>query len=544
MFRWYRNAKTCYAFLSDVKVAEELAQSRWFTRGWTLQELVAPATVLFYNAYWQYLGSKFELRQQLQHITSIEEGVLIGGELSIVSVARRMSWAANRQTTRVEDLAYCLIGIFDVNMPLLYGEGRKAFTRLQEEILKVSDDHSLFAWGLPERVRTMQEYLDTFRNPSYEEMHGLFADSPSDFTFSNLIHPLETQSSTFPPIVSNNGVRIELQVKRSSKPIRFAVIHCTMKNRYKYYLGFPILPWGERWAARCGELLAIAVVDLVSPQSDKPYRDAEVLLIKAPSFLPNVLRPSNVIKLAWIPGQYSDYYAFGGVQCSIHASYSSREKTITLSEEQDALHAVIFFSAKDVSRINIFDDIRPIFREKVHYVVPKKDSFITTAKNPEFHYVVAHPSFAVLVGGLSETPWTETVLLLSDDDTDGDFNRLRKTRGNLVQYCTTKKHLISLLSHKATRKPLGGQRYRHQCRQIMQWSFASFSNAFESTLDREIRHEEERRKGLLVDTEVRMVASNLVERSLFLFIEVKKLGDEDQETTRKPDWWTLEPQGW
>jgi hypothetical protein len=457
----------------------------------------------------------------------------------MVSVARRMSWAANRQTTRVEDIAYCLIGIFDVNMPLLYGEGRKAFTRLQEEILNVSDDHSLFAWGLPESVRTMQEYLDTFRPPSQEEMHGLFADSPSDFTFTDRIYPLEDRTSAFPPMVSNNGVRIELQVKPpSNKPILFAAIYCTMKSKYKYYLGFPILPWGRRWAARCGELLVIAVADLVSLESDKPYCDAEVLLIKRPIFLPDAPKPSNIIKLAWIPGQYFDYYALDGVHCSTHAAYSLGEQTITLSEEKDALHAVIFFAAKELHPMSVhYHGIQPLQSQKWDDI-PKKDSFITTAKNKSVHVVVTHPSFAVLVGGLSENPWTETVLLLSDDDTNGDFNRLRKTSGKLIQYCTSKKHLLSLLGNKETREPLCGQRLQRRCQQTMHWSHAYFS---ELPRNKGKYSGKPIQTGILVDTEVRMVTSNLVESSLFLFIQVKHLKHKGRETTRKPGWWSLEP---
>ncbi|KAF2730040.1 HET-domain-containing protein, partial [Polyplosphaeria fusca] len=148
MFRWYRMATTCYAYLSDVGSLRDLPHSRWFRRGWTLQELVAPRKIHFYGANWVLLGSKATLCAQLSISSGIEELVLRSGQFEHVSIARKMSWAARRQTTRVEDQAYCLLGIFDVNMPLLYGEGKKAFTRLQEEIMKTSDDQSLFAWGL------------------------------------------------------------------------------------------------------------------------------------------------------------------------------------------------------------------------------------------------------------------------------------------------------------------------------------------------------------------------------------------------------------
>ncbi|PMD31841.1 HET-domain-containing protein, partial [Hyaloscypha variabilis F] len=146
MFRFYRNAAICYAYLSDVTDLSELEKSRWFTRGWTLQELVAPKEVLFYSSTWTLLGSKLEISDRVSKITNIDTQVLATGAFHHINIAGRMSWAAGRQTTRVEDLAYCLMGIFDINMPLLYGEGEKSFIRLQEEIFRVSEDPSLFAW--------------------------------------------------------------------------------------------------------------------------------------------------------------------------------------------------------------------------------------------------------------------------------------------------------------------------------------------------------------------------------------------------------------
>lgn len=170
MFNWYKNAKVCYAFLSDVKtesnddiiknrVAELLAKSRWFTRGWCLQELIAPKHVLFYDGHWRFLGSKSSMGKIVSDISGVDLDILNSStDLDSVPVARRMSWAAKRQTTRVEDIAYSLLGIFDVNMPMLYGEGEKAFIRLQEEIIKKSNDMSIFAWEPPESWS--DRYLD------------------------------------------------------------------------------------------------------------------------------------------------------------------------------------------------------------------------------------------------------------------------------------------------------------------------------------------------------------------------------------------------
>jgi Heterokaryon incompatibility protein (HET) len=149
MFRRYWGSAICYTFLVDVGESHEsrgrleegwvseMRKSRWFTRGWTLQELVAPPSIDFYSGSWTKLGTKTSLEQLLYEITGVDRDILNGSaELSDFSIAKRMHWASSRKTTRVEDLAYCLMGIFDVNMPLLYGEGAKSFIRLQEEILR------------------------------------------------------------------------------------------------------------------------------------------------------------------------------------------------------------------------------------------------------------------------------------------------------------------------------------------------------------------------------------------------------------------------
>ncbi|PMD15037.1 hypothetical protein NA56DRAFT_355959 [Hyaloscypha hepaticicola] len=134
MFQWYQNAGVCYAYVEDVQL-ENFGTSRWFTRGWTLQELLAPAEVIFFGSEWTRLGTKSDLANQIITVTRIDEKALLHqDQLKKKSVAQRMSWASRRETTRLEDAAYCLLGIFGVNMPLLYGEGKNAFFRLQEEL--------------------------------------------------------------------------------------------------------------------------------------------------------------------------------------------------------------------------------------------------------------------------------------------------------------------------------------------------------------------------------------------------------------------------
>jgi hypothetical protein len=146
MFRWYQKASACYAYLSDISRElqgnGEIVSSRWFTRGWTLQELLPPSSVEFYTDDWHFIGTKASsgLYTLIKTKTGIQRDFLPGASLREASIAQRMAWAAYREMKRTEDRAYSLLGIFDVNMPLLYGEGEKAFTRLQEAILRNASD--------------------------------------------------------------------------------------------------------------------------------------------------------------------------------------------------------------------------------------------------------------------------------------------------------------------------------------------------------------------------------------------------------------------
>lgn len=143
MYMWYTGAAVCYAYISDVEDEtnpEDLARSKWWTRGWTLQELLAPLDVRFYSRHWKLIGTKLDNSALISRITGIAEPFLVGRSLLEATVAERMSWAAHRKTTRQEDIAYCLLGLFNIQMPILYGERMRAFVRLQEEIFKTSSD--------------------------------------------------------------------------------------------------------------------------------------------------------------------------------------------------------------------------------------------------------------------------------------------------------------------------------------------------------------------------------------------------------------------
>ncbi|KAK0648712.1 heterokaryon incompatibility protein-domain-containing protein [Cercophora newfieldiana] len=216
MFQWYAKASICFAFLSDIPVGVdpfETMNSRWYTRGWTLQELIAPRIILFYNSDWEMIGSRDDLRYKISASTGIDAHFLrdhipdIHLELSSASIAQRMSWAAGRQTTRTEDMAYCLLGIFGINMPLLYGEGERAFIRLQEEIIRHTNDHSIFAWDLNSPLRQSGGHTGVDLKGA-----GVFATTPSAFAGSSAVVSIETGEVSTPFFLTNSGIQIDLRV--------------------------------------------------------------------------------------------------------------------------------------------------------------------------------------------------------------------------------------------------------------------------------------------------------------------------------------------
>ncbi|THU97022.1 hypothetical protein K435DRAFT_890504 [Dendrothele bispora CBS 962.96] len=228
MYRLYENAGVCYVYLSDASSKEDprdprshFPKSKWFTRGWTLQELIAPsASVVFLDHLWEKIGTRYSLRDVISAITSIPVQLLEDGDLTKYSIAQKMSWAAFRKTTRPEDRAYSLMGLFDICMPPIYGEGgAKAFMRLQQEIIKTSDDRSIFAWvSVCER--------DKDGKIVERETRGLLARSPDEFQGSGRVG---ISSMAFDGDTSfsfnNNVLRIRLPVLISND-IAQASLNC------------------------------------------------------------------------------------------------------------------------------------------------------------------------------------------------------------------------------------------------------------------------------------------------------------------------------
>lgn len=230
MFRYYSESEVCYVYLVDVPDADDIyhrhskfRQSRWFERGWTLQELLAPKEVRFYSQGWKLLGDKRHLKGLISSITRIPEDVLAGGDCQppARSLAEVLSWASLRQTTVVEDGAYSLLGLLDINMPLLYGEGPKAFLRLQEELLRRYDDESLFAWEAPPNDALAKPY------------HGLLSPSLSYFEASHRFRRPDFRTKldeSDPKILTGKGISLSFPRIDVDRPngLYLAQLDCTV----------------------------------------------------------------------------------------------------------------------------------------------------------------------------------------------------------------------------------------------------------------------------------------------------------------------------
>jgi hypothetical protein len=223
MWTWYADSRRCYVYLADVTstatASEELKNSRWFTRGWTLQELIAPRDSVFFTRDWNPVGqlifeisapflrpqfSYANITEQVSTITGIPAKILTG-EKSVYQacVAQRMFWASRRETTRPEDRAYSLMGIFNISMPILYGEGLyKAFQRLQGEIIAKLSDQSILAWYRSD-------------SPLHDHAQNLLAQSPEDFRNSGsvIIKPSFSPLDYLSPFsIANIGLKITLRM--------------------------------------------------------------------------------------------------------------------------------------------------------------------------------------------------------------------------------------------------------------------------------------------------------------------------------------------
>jgi hypothetical protein len=234
MFQWYKRADRCFAYLADVPATPDLPDadsffslSKWFTRGWTLQELLAPSEVTFLAEDWTEIGCKTTFVSLISEITGIPSDFLLGEDLDNASVAMRLSWASCRKTTKAEDIAYCLLGIFDIQMPLLYCEREAgAFRRLQQEIMKTSDDQSIFAWIKDSPPAPIHDI-------NARQTFSMLAHSPAHFKHSGRVVEAEApvvsgylDGIRTPTVFNNKGLHLSLPIIQKSDRRVLAILNC------------------------------------------------------------------------------------------------------------------------------------------------------------------------------------------------------------------------------------------------------------------------------------------------------------------------------
>ncbi|KAH8171016.1 heterokaryon incompatibility protein (HET) domain-containing protein [Sarocladium implicatum] len=369
MFSLYKRAEVCYAHLADVAAPPPMewtddghiddtwtkgfAGARWFTRGWTLQELLAPRTVIFYTKDWKRIGTKRELCQTIARNTGISSMILLGSDFGTTLVAERMSWAAKRKTTRVEDQAYCLLGLFDINMPLLYGEGERAFLRLQHEIIKKTNDRSIFLWQATEESHT------SFRN--------LFARSPEEFRLFDEYN-LTACYGRFE--LTQSGLEIALpliEIPNTFSPEFFGVI--VEDGKYSYCVRLQQVGQGDYLRVDPHETCCI-----VNPDYN-PFRDTNERRTPLQIAIPHALE--NYAREAYMN------YRLGG----FHVEHCPVELEISSVEPSDAWNAATNTLEVDFSKsMAPFDDggrgLNMVFREIADPSVTVKVDFIDAMRTP------------------------------------------------------------------------------------------------------------------------------------------------------------------
>ncbi|KAI1747519.1 heterokaryon incompatibility protein-domain-containing protein [Xylaria castorea] len=298
MYAWYADSGICFAYLSDFdssrsgssNTSKQFSLSRWFFRGWTLQELIAPERLEFYDSSWTLYGSKASLCADIAYMTGIDENVLCAAGpalrdlLALIPVCQKMSWAAGRVTQRPEDIAYSLLGIFGVHMPLIYGEGTNSFVRLQKEIIESTNDLTLLAWKAPERV------FPVHVPPS--EYFSVLAPSPEYFAESKdiVLSQLLLYSPDFS--ITNKGLQITTALPTLDRPKRTIMsLHCHREGRPREPLGIYLWDIG-------GNIYSRVLPNVI------PVETETEMSVKTPIFLRTQPGHGNISNSALLRGHH------------------------------------------------------------------------------------------------------------------------------------------------------------------------------------------------------------------------------------------------
>ena len=324
MYRWYHDSTVCIVYLEDVP-EKPMMDSGWFDRGWTLQELIAPKVALFHDHDWNQIGTKSDLLDKLHSKTGIPEDVLSNSiSPTKCSIAQRMSWAAQRETTRVEDRAYSLLGIFDVSMPNIYGEREKAFLRLQRLISQQTRDESMFAWSMG-------------AGKHKENYSGLYAPSPTSYIDCNDM--ISTRGSSGYSEM-NGELSISLKTYPHSMETYYAILNCTRRTSPDSRVAILLTRLStENEYIRANKGLTGGSF-LIAPSDFNAFTDRSVRIAQEPTELPP-----------------NDFYGFwlrtleppGHADCEVRIlsrSEGSAADKVCLGEMQDGTAGIVHFEPK------------------------------------------------------------------------------------------------------------------------------------------------------------------------------------------------------
>lgn len=271
--------------------------------------------------------------------------------------------------------------------------------------MKISDDQSIFAWGLPEHSTTADEFVKCYTFPAVSELRGMFADAPSDFTFTHRIKVLENILSSMPPIVSNNRVEVELQVARwKENPLQVVALFCTTITDFRWFIWTPLLPWGKRWSARFAELVLIYPHSLMGGNLESSYGELSVCLI---SQLPKTYEISGPFQIiARTNLLIKDFYSFDEVKYAPRAICIPETKATTVMPSPelcvDSIHTVLFFKAHAHDN-NLLRLLRYFSSTSVTKYKLEKYTFAVAGKKKFLHLRKYH--FVIQITRLRDTYW-------------------------------------------------------------------------------------------------------------------------------------------
>ena len=278
MYKWYQNSAFCAAYLFDYNFgAGILSKSTWFKRCWTLQEMISPREVRFYDKRWRFFGTKKGLSEEIAEITRVDVDTLSGDDPRRCLIAQRMCWAAGREATRVEDQAYSLLGLFDLSLPMLYGEGERAFMSLQEKILQyTTNDQSIFVWD-----RGLEEDDSTY--------HGLLANTPS--AFAGCRYTQSTPSMSKGHGFSYTGVRLDFTMPTLPYAMRtyLCALDCMSAPPYRNERDCIILEQSEdddQYARVQKGYAAIVSIKISAIEGNPARRDRKMFVRQIPRYTP------------------------------------------------------------------------------------------------------------------------------------------------------------------------------------------------------------------------------------------------------------------